>query len=545
MDGSGGFAFAAGAPSGVLAGAEGSARAYWTGRALRRLPLALAVAGLIAALGVLVALRLPSVYAARTQLTVAAPQIADGKQVAVAPVPALKQLQLYRERLLTRANLLAVARKLQVFAHQDQMTGDEIVRAMRKATRVTTVSGRDQATLMTIGFRARTPELAAGVVNAYLTLILHDDVHLRTAGAQDAVDFFGQEVSRASSALDQQAEKVLAFKKAHGDALPENAARMQSDALSLRGRLEQAGRQLVSLARERDWLMQAYVSADQKDFGLKTEAQKRLDAAEADLDQAQAIYSARNPRVRMLKAKIAALKRTAAVQVRAQDAAQAGAEGTAGPAGAPKTRAMALLKMRIADLKAQIATLVAQRKEVQSQLAALDRALAAVPANALALSALERDRSVLQARYQTAVESLDKARQAERIAALSRGERVAVIAQPAVPTDPVAPRRGLIAGGGAGGGLVLGLLLALALELTDRRVRRGQDLVRHLGITPLAVLPYAPLRRERIARQSRRVLAVLALAVAIGLGLLAVGSAGGLAHLSAEALLARLGPAAG
>ncbi|MDE3080521.1 MAG: hypothetical protein KGI94_10875 [Paracoccaceae bacterium] len=482
---------------------------WWLRRLMKRLPLILGLGGLLSAIAVTVALQLPAVYQAQTQITVAASQIPQNQRADSQAPSALEQLQLFESRLLTRANLLDIARRLDVFAGQASMSPDEIVAAMRKATKITSVSGRDQATLMTISFDARRPDLAAGVVNAYLTVMLKDDVSLRTEQAKAAVDFFQHEVSRLGAAQDAQGAKILAFKDAHSDALPENLGYMRDHLVTLQRQLTLAEAEGAQLADQQARLVQSFATAGQVNYNQSPEQQK-LTAARTALQQAEAVYSARNPRVQMLKAQVAVLEQAVAAQRKAGDGVDA------------SSPAATLIKLQLDDVKSRQATLAGQRADLRKRIAALEAGITAVPANALVLSGLERDQSALQSQYAAAQKNLDAARQAAQVAAQSRGQRISVLQQPSVPTDPIRPRRGLIALAGIAGGLAGGLALAVALEALDRRLRRGEDLVHHLGITPLAVLPRITTRRERIARQSRRMLAMVAAAGCAALGMLAL-----------------------
>lgn len=481
--------------------ARRSARAYWAGRALRRLPLALAVASVIAGLAVLAVRHLPPVYAAQAQVTLVAPELGDDRRAAV---PAPGQLQLYRERLLARETLLAVAHEVGVFPPQRRMSPDRIVAAMARATRITTQSGRDQAPLLEIGFRARSPALAAGVVRALLSRLLEEDRQQRIASSQAAVAFFGREVTRAGAALDGQAKEVLTFRRAHRLALPENRSRLEADLADLRARQDALNRPAPRPAAPPS----------------QTEATRQLAAAETELAQARALYSERNPRVVLIATRVAALRRAVEAERLADSRSRPD------PASGPAARA-------------------ARSAELGRQITARERALADIPANALALEAFDRDGAAMRQRYRAAVEKRDAARRAERIALSAGGERLEVVSPPEVPSDPVAPRRRLILTGGIGAGLVAGAVLAVLLEISDRRVRRGRDLVRHLGITPLAVLPRIASRGERLARLALRAGGALALAAVLGLGLLAVSPAGGGLRLDAGLMLARLRDLAG
>ena len=46
-----------------------------------------------------------------------------------------------------------------------------------------------------------------------------------------------------------------------------------------------------------------------------------------------------------------------------------------------------------------------------------------------------------------------------------------------------------------------GLGLIFALEMLNRTVRRPADLVRRLGVTPIATIPYLRTRRQRMIRR--------------------------------------------
>ena len=510
-------------------------RRFWLSRGLRRLPLVLAVFALVGGAALALAWVLPPTYASETQITVAAAQIPDKTASPTDATPPMEQLQLFQQRLLTRANLLAIAARLQVFADQPDMSADEIAAAMTRATTITSVTGRDQATLMTIGFAARTPELAAGVVNEYLTLILQDDARIRTDRARQTLDFFTQEVARLAAALDAQTRKLLAFKRDNADTLPENLAYMHQQEGSLQDRLALNAHDVGVLVQERDRLVQVFASTG---TGITTApqdtpGQRQMADLQARLGTALAVYSRQNPRVKMLQAQIdqlqAAIDATTAAQgAAARPAAESAVQSTSGATalpvgdGSPGGTARALVALQLSDIRDRLAALASQKTELEARLAELAAAVAGSPATALALDTLQRDTDALQTQYNAAVASQAQAAMAARVAALSRGERITVLEQPAVPTDPIKPRRMMIAALGLGGGLAGGLGLALLLEMLTRTLRRPQDLVARLGLTPLATLPYLPTRREQSRSRALAALAVIAVIAAVPLALLAL-----------------------
>ncbi len=542
---------------------NGSLR-YYLSLFLRRLPLFLLVATVISGIGITLAVVLPPTYASEAQVTVESSQIPDKLAGPTVSTPAIEQLQIFQQRLMTRPNLLAIANKLKVLKNQSAMSADQIVKEMTTRTKISSVSGRDQATLMTIGFEGRTPQLAAGVVNEYLTLMLQDDAKVRTDQAGQTLDFFNQEVVRLNTALDAQNQKVLAFKKANADALPENLQFMRSQQAVLQDRLAQSDRDEATLAEQRDRLIQIFsTSGHLKAAGdLRSPDQKQLDALQSQLTEALAIYSPQNPKVKMLQARIGQLQKAVDTQSAAQPAAAAtagaampdapvapaaatGSDAAAGGAGqddpgaaSPPVAGVAaltgndvetappssLLDLQLADINSRLASLKAQREDIRHQLEVLADAIHRTPTNALTLDGLQRDYDNIQAQYNAAVANQAQASTGERIASLSRGERITVIEQPAVPSDPVKPRRVLIAGGGVGGGIAAGLALIVLLELINSTIRRPADLVKKLGVTPIATIPYLHTRRELLRRRSLKLLMIMLVLAVVPVGLLAINA---------------------
>ena len=63
--------------------------------------------------------------------------------------------------------------------------------------------------------------------------------------------------------------------------------------------------------------------------------------------------------------------------------------------------------------------------------------------------------------------------------------------------------------------MAAGLGLVLVLELLDRSARRPEDLVKRLGVTPIATIPYIQTRRELVGRRARRVALLLTILIGV------------------------------
>jgi len=90
-------------------------------------------------------------------------------------------------------------------------------------------------------------------------------------------------------------------------------------------------------------------------------------------------------------------------------------------------------------------------------------------------------------------------------------------------------------------GLALAAGLFLLMEILNRSVRRPAEVIKGLGITPLATVPYIESRGRRIMRRSTRVLAMLIVLTGVPAALWAVDQYYLPLDLLAERIWNRLG----
>jgi uncharacterized protein involved in exopolysaccharide biosynthesis len=478
---------------------------YYFSIFLRRLPYFLPVALLIAAVSVIVALSLPPAFVSRMQLIVESPQIPGELAAPTAAAPAQEQLQVVEQRLLTRANLLDIANRLRVLDDQELLNPDEIVMAMRARTVVTTSSGRDEASLMTISFEAGSGEKASGVLNEYLTLIQQEDIESRTGRAAQTLEFFDQEVTRLNAELAEQSANILAFKTANTDALPDSLDYRLGQQSQLQERLGQLDRDIFNLTSQRLRLVEVFKTTGQvaeARVEALTPEQRQLEELRVELNDALAVYSAENPRVKMLQARISQVEAI----VRALPTEQ--------PDEAVQT-GNAMLDFQLTEIDTRLVSLKEQKTTVEAELKKLEATIKRTPANAIRLDELTLNYENIQLQYNSAVDRLAKASAGERIEFMARGQKISVIEPPATPNQPTKPNRLLIAGGGSAFGILVGLGLVLLLEVLNRSIRRPEDLVRALGVSPIATIPYVQTRGEVFARRGRKLILTLLILVGV------------------------------
>jgi uncharacterized protein involved in exopolysaccharide biosynthesis len=486
---------------------------YW-GLLLRRLPVMLALFLVCAISATVAALKLPATFHTSALLLVEEPQIPDTMVANVVQVEASEQLQVIEQRLLTRVNMLDIARKFDVFEDIRSMSPDDVVRLMREDSQIRRMGGQnDQATLMRVGFTGRSPTIVANVVNEYVNLILQESSNFRMSRAEGTLNFFEQEVERLSDDLDLQSGRIVSFKNQNANALPSDLTYRQNRQTLLEERQARLERDIVSLQKQRNDMVAVYEATGRisgMDPVPRSPEEEQLIRLRADLEQARAIYSESNPRMTLLRNRIAQLEKTLKEKEGGEENQVLMIDPETGT-----SRSATLLDVTLADFDQRIQSHMEELDSVSTELEALEVSIQATAGNAVILNALERDFDNIQARYNEAVRNLNRARVNERIEVTAQGERISVIEGANVPQEPSGPKRlqFVLVGVAAGLGLAGGFFILL--EILNRCIRRPFELQSKYGIVPLAVVPYMESGRERIIRRSLLIGALLAVAIGV------------------------------
>lgn len=466
---------------------------------LRRLHYFLVIALAISAMGLTVAYTLPPVYRAEAQLLVESPQIPGNLASSTVSVDAGEILQIIKKRILTRANMLEIAREFDVHESRASMSADDIVNDMRRRIGFSLPRNRTGASFVTVSFQADNGLLSAQVTNELVTRILEENVSMRQAASGQTLDFFKREVARLDQELADQGQLILEFKLQNKDALPDSLNFRRTRLSGVQERNLRLERELVSLNERRTSLQELYETTGEtfRSNENLSDDERRLRGLQDQLASALAIYSEQNPKINHLKAQINVLEERVARQSRAT--------GTTGERLSP-------FELQMADLQGQIDFLIEQKTTVEAELAALEKSIDDTPANAVTLGVYERDYENLRIQYNQATADLAAARTGDQIEAQSRGQRITVIEQAIPPREPTDPNRKMIAAAGIGGGVMAGLGLIALLELLNSSIRRPADLSNKLGITPFVTIPYIRTRRQV---RSRRIIIFSALFIVI------------------------------
>ncbi len=473
---------------------------------LRRLPLFIFIVLACTAGGLFLAVSLPPVYKAQARLVVESPQIPGELASSTVQASIVEILEVTQQRILTRANLLDLARRFDIYTEKPDMTPDAIVNDMRSRIEIQLPFNTfNRASFVTVSFAAPTGEISAQVTNELVTQILQENVAMRTNVTGQTLDFFVQEVARLDTELSDQGARILEFKEAHKEALPDSLDYRRNRQSSLQERLLQLDRELSGLRDRRARLVEIYERTGRSDLAGEslTPEQRRLRQLQDERASALVIYSSDHPRIKSLDGQIAALE-------------AANIKLGLGTETAPNFTAFDL---QVSDIDGQIEFIEEQKTIINSELEVLAKSIEATPTNAIALGTLERDYDNLRLQYAQATASLAEARTGDQIEAQSRGQRITVTEQAVVPNNPAAPSRKKIAAAGVAGGIGLSVGLFVLLEILNSALRRPVDVATQLGVPAFGTVPFIPTTGERLIRRSMIVASFIVPIAGVSVGL--------------------------
>jgi uncharacterized protein involved in exopolysaccharide biosynthesis len=484
---------------------------------IRRLPYFLVVAVACLAVGLTLAFVLPPVYRAEAVLIVESQQIPDELAATTVQTETTEQLQIIQQRILTRDRLLEMANRLNIYADRGgarRLPADEVVADLRERIQIVTTGGESrrgpvQATIVRASFAAENAALSAAVTNEVVTLILQENVEIRTNVAGQTLEFFTEEVNRLDRELATRGSDILNFQESNLEALPDSLDFRRAQQSAAQERLAQLERDEAALRDQRTRLVSLYENTGNVGSATQVEnftsEQRQLQAFKDEMATLLAVLSPQNPRVKVLEAQIAALETTVAAQ-------QSGGLQTS-ETGQPLTA----YEIQLADLDGQLDFLEALKAQILTTMEALRTSIEATPGNAITLDTLQRDYDNLRTQYDLAVANRARAETGDTIEALAKGQRITVVEQAVAPRAPESPNRVLLAGAGLGAGIVMGLGLVVLLEVLNNAVRRPADLVNRLGITPFGTIPLIRTRWEVLRRHAIITAAFVAVIVALPL----------------------------
>jgi len=492
----------------------------------------LLVFGLMGAAAFAVAILWPPVYRSEAKLIMESQRIPMDLVRPTVFDPGDERLQIIQQRVSARNVILDLVAKFNLLPDERaKLTPTEIVervlsRVIFERREASTIAQRGRGetlvTLFNVGFEDRSPNTATLVANELVTLVLNEDVKSRTSQAAETTRFIETETEKRRNELLGIEAEISAFKLQNDEALPEKLQLQMAQ-------LENARNELVSLERgiqsleEQQRLLELELNVrgvagggqDVKSPGVREALRQQVDALNAELAVKSSLYRDTHPDIVALKKHIAAIESQesqlpptveAAEQSLPEDTSKLGLEAQ-------------LLTEKIRTVKVRRATLAKQHDQVAGKVGRLSDVISRTPGVQAKLENLQSRREIVAKGLAELTEKLNAARLGERLERDQQAERLQVIEQPIIPTEPIRPSRPLILLAGIGIAFGGSLAIAMLLEILNRTVRFPNDIESAIGQPPLAIVPYIGTSGERRRAISKRVVLTM-IAVALLMSLL-------------------------
>jgi polysaccharide biosynthesis transport protein len=485
-----------------------------------------AIFSLVLAIGLTVTMLIPPTYESTGTIVIESQQVPTDLVQATVTSFADERIEIIKQRVMTRENLLRIIEKHQLFKGPEyegsKITPSDMIDQMRQRIGVILVNANVQnrggrAASGTIAFKVsfehRRPDVAQRVANELVTLFLDENVKVRTERATQTTVFLSQEATKLKTELETLEAQIAGYKVENGNSLPDNAP-MTATAIQ---RLESDLRSLEAEGRSANEEIRAFeLELAGAKAGLGTSSQTRtpeqeLSAAKAELARLAALYTDNHPDVRAAKRKVEGLDRSA---------------GTNSPSGSGvQTTAdlqVARIENRIAAARNRIALINQQQSAIRHRIGMAEQQLMKAPQVERGLAALTRDYQNAQKKYDEIRAKQMTAQVAENLEDDQKAERFTLLEPPLFPDKPIKPNRSKMGAMSLFVALVAALGVVFVLETIHGTVRGADALALVVGQRPLVSIPYIEVEEEVVKRNKFLKLGVIGGAVGLVVSLVVV-----------------------
>lgn len=502
------------------------------------------------AVAVAVALLVPPVYQSTGTIMIESQQIPNDLVQATVTSYADERIEIIKQRVMTRDNLLRIIEKYQLFKDRGlSFTPSEQIDEMRQLMGVQLINAnlrqgqRGSATIaFKVSFEHRRPDIAQRVANELVTLFLSENVKVRSERATQTTEFLTQEANKFKAELDALENQIATYKQENGSALPQNMTLSMNAIQRLESELRDTERDFRTAEEELRYLdvelagaKAAVVSAAAASGAGSPAAVAAAvaDANEAELQKARALlarmataYTDSHPDVRATKRRIEALEKAIEDAAKspqpAAPTAGTRAPGVSTPVVAAAELVVAKLESRISAARSRMQVLQSQQASIRSRLGEAESQLLKAPQVERGLAALMRDHDGAKRKYEEIRAKQMTAQVAENLEGDQKAERFSLLEPPLTPDRPIKPDRKKMVALGFVLAAVSAAGLVMLLETLHGTVRGADAVTAIVGQRPLVLVPYIAIAEEAL-QQRRWMLRMLVLAlVGVVIGLLAI-----------------------
>lgn len=460
----------------------------------------------VLAVTVAVAVTVPPIYQSTGTILVESQQISPELVSANNNSFADERIEVIRQRVMTRENLLRIIDKYNLFADKGRRFSEsEKIDLMRNSIVVSTLStfvkGRGEATVaFNVSFEHKRPEVTKEVANELVTLFLNENIKQRTERASETTVFLSQEANKLGVELASLENQLADFKQAHANALPEH----QALRMGMLSRSELEFREVdrdYKTAQEELRYLELELSAANAGLTTKAEGSKSAPDQPQDLPSLKAEYARLLTRYTDVHPDVVAVKR----KIQALESA-----GVRGTPAAGVSLDVARVRTRIGAAQERIASLAEQKRELVKKMEGYEAEILEAPQVERGLVTLMRDHDNARKKYEEIRAKEMGAKITESLEQENKAERFVLLEPPLMPEKPIKPNRKKIAALGLVLAPAVGGALVMLLELLNQRVRGVGALENVVGRRVLVAIPFIPTQADLAQRKKWRTLLIIA-----------------------------------
>lgn len=501
----------------------------------RRLSLFAAPALATFILGLFIVMLLPAKYTAQGVILVVGAEIPQDLVRSTISSYAQERIEQIKTRVLTRARVLEIADKYDLYPRNRGFSDTQRVIRIRqnltvryiRAEGAQTGAGRDNTIAFAVSFTHRSANKAYQAANEFMSVFLTEDVRTRTAGASNTTDFFKGETAKLAAQVSATEEAIAKFKTQNADALPEtlDSRKLQLD----RAQQELSAAQAATIAAEEEL---RFIETQLTSAAASGDSGSELARKRAELAQLRSVYTDNHPSVIAARRELAALS-GAGGGVSGRDVAAIRAQLTKsgedlgalesatprdGEAIAAKRDEISALQRKMNAIISRVSggdlltvqlqgrhaistsrldLLRSQKEQLQIRIAALEANVARTPEIDRSLSALTRDYQTLTNEYKAMLTRQQQSQLAQNMEANQKAEKFSILDPAVRPEKPTSPDRTRLSVLVLFIALVVGGAIALGAEIMFATLRGKDHLTQIIEGHPIAIIPFIKNGEER------------------------------------------------
>jgi polysaccharide chain length determinant protein (PEP-CTERM system associated) len=456
------------------------------------LPIAIVGCG---AIGVLAATVLPKKYTSETLVLVDQPTVPTEFVKPVVTEDLNHRLASMQEQILSRTRLQPIIEKFGLYAEERQRkTIDVLVEKLRSAVTITPMEpmpGTQNHSLpgFYVNVTFNNPQTAQQICTEITSMFMQQNTREREQQAAQTTTFLSEQLEEAKRKLDDQDQRLAAFKRQYLGSLPEEEQTNLNLLTGMNSQLE-ANVQALSRAQQDKTFNESLLSQQEATATVLAPGgqnssetpEQQLNALENQLAGLEARYTPEHPDVVKLKSQIEELKKRMAAAPKAKEP---------GDIVVPRTDSFQVqqlrAKLRQDDLN--IADLTKRQAQIQEQITQLQGRLQASPVVEQQLKEITRNYQTAQDFYNDLLKKRQQSAMATDLEHQQESEQFRVLDPPSLPGAPSFPNRKYFCAGGLGAGLTLALAIMYLIALLDKSMNTERDVEVCLNLPVLTTVP--------------------------------------------------------